>query len=324
MAVLPVWARADTIIEESRLLLRVCIKYCKSSAIDEGLKSMAIANGTRLPISEDDLLEKWKHLTILSDYIFCKVMQDEELLAGLVRLILPYLHFSKIGVHSQKSIEEGMDIHGVRFDIFATDDRGNTIVVEMQVQLAGATPKRFRYYSSLSDMQMLEKGMHYSRLKDAYIVIISPMDVFGRGRHIYTFTNRCHEEEGLEMGDGTMKVFLNANGTADDVHGGLKAFLDYVAGRTSDDAFVKKVDDAVKMAKANKSWRREYMTLMMRDLENQEIWLEEGRKEGRKDRDREKIEEMLRNGKMPEEIADFCKYPLSLVKSVQENMLVAQ
>ena len=200
------------------------------------------------------------------------------------------------------------------------------------MQVAGATPRRFRYYGYMSDMQMLEKGMHYSRLKDAYIVIISPMDVFGRGRHVYTFTNRCHEEEGLEMGDGTMKVFLNANGTADDVKGSLKAFLDYVAGRTSDDAFVKKVDDAVKMAKANKSWRREYMTLMMRDLENQEIWLEEGRKEGRKegreegrkDRDREKIEEMLRDGKTPEEIADFCKYPLSLVKSVQESLLVAQ
>ena len=257
--------------------MRVCIKYCKSSAIDEGLKSMAIANETRLPISEDDLLEKWKHFTILSDYIFCKVMQDGELLAELVHLILPQLNFSKIEVHSQKSIEEGMDIHGVRFDIFATDDGGNTIVMEMQVQVAGTTPRRFRYYGSMADMQMLEKGLHYSKLRDTY-----------------------------------------------DVHGSLKAFLDYVAGRTSDDDFVKKVDDAVKMAKANKSWRREYMTLMMRDLENQEIWLEEGRKEGRKDRDREKIEEMLRNGKMPEEIADFCKYPLSLVESVQENMLVAQ
>ena len=78
------------------------------------------------------------------------------------------------------------------------------------------------------------------------------------------------------------------------------------------------------------------MTLMMRDLENQEIGREEGRKEGRaegreegreegrNERDKEKIEEMLRDGKTPEEIADFCKYPLSLVKSVQESLLVAQ
>ena len=42
---------------------------------------------------------------------------------------------------------------------------------------------------------------------------------------------------------------------------------------------------------------------------------------GKAQRDREKIEEMLRKGKTPEAIADFCDYPLSLVKEVENNML---
>ena len=63
-------------------------------------------------------------------------------------------------------------------------------------------------------------------------------------------------------------------------------------------------------------WRREYMTLAMRDLENQEI--------GRNQRDREKIEIMLKKGKTAEEIVDFCDYPLTLVKSVQESLLVTR
>ena len=46
-----------------------------------------------------------------------------------------------------------------------------------------------------------------------------------------------------------------------------------------------------------------------------------GRKQGREQRDREKIEEMLRKGKTPEAIADFCDYPLTLVKEVESNML---
>ena len=46
-----------------------------------------------------------------------------------------------------------------------------------------------------------------------------------------------------------------------------------------------------------------------------------GREQGREQRDREKIEEMLRKGKTPEAIADFCDYPLSLVKEVENNML---
>ena len=43
--------------------------------------------------------------------------------------------------------------------------------------------------------------------------------------------------------------------------------------------------------------------------------------EGREQRDREKIEEMLRKGKTPEAIADFCDYPLTLVLDVEKNLL---
>ncbi len=57
------------------------------------------------------------------------------------------------------------------------------------------------------------------------------------------------------------------------------------------------------------------MTLMMRDLENQEM--------GKEKRDREKIEQMLSKGKKPQEIADFCDYPLDLILEIQEGMLVA-
>ena len=63
---------------------------------------------------------------------------------------------------SQKSIEEGLDIHGVRFDVFALDDGGNAIEIEMQVLDTGSIPKRMRYYGSINDMQMLEKGSHTS------------------------------------------------------------------------------------------------------------------------------------------------------------------
>ena len=191
---------------------------------------------------------------------------------------------------------------------------------KLQVLDTGNLPRRIRFYSSLADTQMLEKGIVYSKLKDSYIVMICPFDQYGEGRHIYTFTNRCKQDLNLEMGDGTTKIVLNAVGTMDDVSDKLKAFLDYVAGKNVDDEYVKKLDEAVHKARANKEWRREYMTLMMRDLENQEIGLEKGRSI----RDREKIEEMLKRGKEPQEIADFCNYPLELILEVQKNLLVLQ
>lgn len=51
----------------------------------------------------------------------------------------------------------------------------------------------------------------------------------------------------------------------------------YVAGKPSEDTFVKKLQYAVEKAKRNRKWRHEYMTLLMRDRENQKIGKEIGK-----------------------------------------------
>ena len=60
----------------------------------------------------------------------------------------------------------------------------------------------------------------------------------------------------------------------------LKAFLSYVSGQKSENPFVRKVDAAVCRARKNEEWRREFMTLLMRDQENIEKGRAEGRAEG--------------------------------------------
>ena len=94
--------------------------------------------------------------------------------------------------------------------------------------------------------------------------------MFGRGRHLYTFTNICKEDPSICLDDGATKIFLNTDSELDDVSRELRAFLDYVAGKKSDDIFVEKLERAVKEAKRNREWRHEYMTLLMRDQENME------------------------------------------------------
>ena len=48
------------------------------------------------------------------------------------------------------------------------------------------------------------------------------------------------------MADGTTKIVLNAVETMDDVSGRLREFLRYVAGESSSDEYIQKLDDAVK------------------------------------------------------------------------------
>ena len=93
-----------------------------------------------------------------------------------------------------------------------------------------------------------------------------------------------------------------------------------MAGKPSEDPFVKKVDDAAKKARANKEWRREYITLAMRDLENQELGVERGREEER----RERISQMLKKGKSPQDIADFCDYPIKVIQEIQRGLMAAR
>ncbi len=238
--------------------------------------------------------KQWETLGISNDFIFGKVMQNEELLTELIRMILPELHFAKLNIIAQKSEEMGLDIHGVRFDIFATDEAGRVIEIEMQVIDTRDLQKRSRYYGTAIDQTMLDKGVAYSRLSDSYVILICPFDPFGDGLHKYTFTNRCHEVDGLELGDGTTKIFLNADSDVDDVSKELRDFLDYVDGKDVDSDYVREVDEAVKAARMNKEWRNQYMTMLMRDLENKEI----GREEGEQNALVQSIKNLMNNLKM--------------------------
>ena len=222
-------------------------------------------------MDEATLIKQWETLGISNDFIFCKVMEDEELLAELIHLILPDIEFTDLTIIAQKSEKDGLDTHGVRFDIFVKDGTGRVIEIEMQVLNTGNLPLRIRFYCSMIDTQMLAPNESYNRLKDKYVIMICPFDPFKHGRHFYSFTSRCDQDHELQLGDKATTIILSAAGTMDDVSDKLKAFLDYVAGKPSDDEYVQKLEAAVKKAKANKEWRRDYMTARMRDLENQEI-----------------------------------------------------
>ena len=60
---------------------------------------------------------------------------------------------------------------------------------------------------------MLHPGEDYSQLKDAYVIMIMPFDLFGEGKYKYTFHMSCDEIPGLKLHDGATRIFLNTHGT---------------------------------------------------------------------------------------------------------------
>ena len=208
----------------------------------------------------------WESLDISNDFLFGKVMQNPDLCKELLQRILPDLNIERIEYPElQKSIKEGAESRGIRLDVYIKDDKNIVYNVEMQASGSKELPKRSRYYQGMVDPQLLEAGdKSYMKLNKTYIIFICTFDLYGKGRHIYTFENICKEDNSLSMGDEATKIFLNSDSDMDDVGKELRAFLDYVKGiKVTDDDFIDRLEEAVKRAKANKKWRRDYMTMEM-------------------------------------------------------------
>lgn len=223
----------------------------------------------------------WETLRLSNDFLFGKVMQNPELCKELLQRILPDLQIDRIEYPElQKEIKCDIDARSVRLDVYVKDDQEVVYDIEIQISDTKEIPKRSRYYQSMIDLQLIDRGQHYKKLNRSYIIFICLFDPYGKGRHIYTFENFCREDKNILMGDEAVKIFLNAKGILDDVSRELQAFLDYIAGQKPDDIDVEKLETAVREAKKNRKWRHEYMTLQMRDQENMEIGREEGREQG--------------------------------------------
>ena len=139
---------------------------------DISLEGLSEEGKKNIQVKVNNISDEWEHLGITSDFIFCKVMQDKELLRELIKMILPDIEIEDLEITAQKSVELGKDIHGVRFDIYVTSDDGTVIDIEMQVLNQGNLPRRLRFYGSMCDSDLLDKGVVYSKLKDSYVIFV--------------------------------------------------------------------------------------------------------------------------------------------------------
>lgn len=249
-------------------------------------------------------------------------MLKPDLCKRMLELILN-MDISRIEyVEEQKTIDIKKDSRGIRLDIYVRDNEETVYNVEIQTRNTRELSKRSRYYQALIDLQLLRKGVHYKALNRSFVIFICTFDVFQTGRHIYTFENSCKEEPTILLGDGTTKIFLNAQGTMDDVGPELKAFLDFVAGEKSEDPFVQQLDEEIRHIKTNEEWRREYMTIQemnqeMRD-EGIEIGCAEGRKEGRAEGRKEGRVEGRKEGRA-EERTELIRNVLYTLKNAEQT-----
>ena len=138
---------------------------------------------------------------------------------------------------AEKELRRTPQNKSVYFDVYGEDIRDVAYDLEVQQKNTKDLPKRTRYYNGMIDLNMLHPGEDYSQLKDAYVIMIMPFDLFGEGKYKYTFHMSCDEIPGLKLHDGATRIFLNTRGTdAEGVSEELIQLLRYFEQTTEENA----------------------------------------------------------------------------------------
>ncbi len=222
-------------------------------------------------------------LTLMDDYMFGAVMQDERLAKTLIEAILGIKLRRIEYVEPQKAMKVQYEARGIRLDLYVEDESGNIYNVEVQTTNKRNLPKRMRYYQSIIDLHILTPGADYKELKRSYVIFICGYDPFGRGRYVYRFENRCLEDLELSFGDETVKFVLNTKGSEEGISDELRETLRYLDDGTVSGAWSEELEAAVDGVKSSEERRREYMVMMAREMEIREEGRAEGRAEGREE-----------------------------------------
>ena len=89
-----------------------------------------------------------QELNLTDDYLFAKVMEDEEICRILLEKILNVTIGKVELIIPQKTIEPDYIARGVRLDVYLADDQNTVYSVEMQKRNDYNIAKRSRYYQA--------------------------------------------------------------------------------------------------------------------------------------------------------------------------------
>lgn len=216
----------------------------------------------------------WDEATLSNDYLFNRVMQQKPALLPTLQLLVPELAIKKlVHITTQHSFKATYDSRGFRLDIFAEDQNGRRLDLEMQVVNHHDLLKRAACYQVMMIDEQLEEGDFYQRLRPVYVIFITMFDPFG-GHHQVDHHRLCSEHADQQRLPSLVNyLFLNTIPPA------LRRLCAFIRDGTVDpsDPLILKLEQVQRKAKQNKKWRREAMryNLAAQDAKWAELQAEE-------------------------------------------------
>ena len=252
---------------------------------------------------------------ITDDVMFCTVLSNSEDCREFLQRILGIEIEEIVVVGTQVSMKSNFHAKGVRLDVYAKDKKENAYDIEMQKTKMRELPLRSRYYHSEMDSYQIAAGEKYGNLKYSIVIFVCNFDLFAKNRSVYTFESICREDTEIYLQDKRKTIFININGSREDVPGELAHLLDYLKTKTPTDGFTERLEQRVVEIRRDTEWRDGYMTLEMKMDERYEQGLEEGLakgieqglEQGYDKRLYDQVHKKLEKGKSISQIADECE-----------------
>lgn len=218
--------------------------------------------------------KSYDELFFTDDFLFSKIMRNPEIAKGVVENLLG-IKVGKIEfLSSQYSIDEMYTGHGIRLDAYL-EDSDKVIDIEIQTVLKKDEGLRMRYYQSVIDIDHLNSGENYKKLKESYVIFLCLTDPFGKNKPVYNFVTKELDGD-IILNDKVHKLFYNASSFDKAIDKKVYSFLSFLINRTPSDKLTAKIMKEVDISKNKQPWRAEYMLWKDQIAE----WKEEAREKG--------------------------------------------
>lgn len=256
----------------------------------------------------------------LSDFaLFLSVMKEKKAYQSVLSIILNEPDVTITEVKVEQVVLNKYGKRAIRLDAWGRTDDDRQVNIEMENHAEQDNiPKRSRFYQGLIDTPILKAGKRtkYRQLPSTIIIFITQEDIFKRDRAMYTFTEQCEEEQGLHLGDGTKKIFLNMsskNGSKE-----LISLLQYMKNTTLDnpeilvkDKRIVELDSIVTEVRESEEWEESSMTIL-------EIGMQRGMQQGEFKKLISQICKKLEKGYEIEQIAEILEENESTIRTIVE------
>ncbi|MDO5423369.1 MAG: PD-(D/E)XK nuclease family transposase [Eubacteriales bacterium] len=217
--------------------------------------------------TNDKILRKLAAMRMFDDAFMSAVFDGRnEETALLLNIILGRSDIKVLSVKTQVYIT---NIYGreVKLDILAEDESGKAYNIEIQRELAGASPQRARFHAALVDGRLLKKGQNFDDLPDRYTIFITEEDKYQKGLPAYHAQYTLQELENEPLGDGSFLIYVNGQYRNTDTPIG-RLMHDFACNK-SEDLLTPLLRERVHYLKNTKGGREE-MSSMVEELITEE------------------------------------------------------